>query len=284
MVTAQDIMKQRYVRIDVKETASKLLGKLRQEHDTVAVVFDGTKYLGIVGKQWFLTSRTDPTQMKLQNLLKKRSKAKTQFFVPQLKPETNLKQMCKLMATADVKCLPVMKGSALIGVVRGTDLIRELRDYYKTVPASEVGNMRVLIANETDQMGKLLKAMHTKRVHRMPVVNKADKLVGIATAIDLMHYVHQGPRKGMHLSAAAKHNRWKTSGKETGEKQDLLKQPLSNIMTRTCCTARPNASVAAIIDKMMADTVTSVVLIEAQKPVGIITIKDILQDFARNNA
>jgi len=283
MVTAQDLMTKRYVSVDVKETASRLIGKLRQSKDTAALVFDGKKYLGVVGKQWLITSRTDPTSMKLQNLLKKRSKAKTQFYVPKLETTTNLKKICRLMATADVKCLPVLKGSNVLGVVRGIALVSELRGYYRDVEASEVGTTRISIANEKDQIGKLLKLMHTKRIHRVPVVGKANKLIGIATAVDLNDYIHQGPRKRMHIPKAASHNRFRTSGKETGEKQDLLKHPIRNIITpaRRCCTAKPETKVSRIIDMMAAENVTSVILMESQKPVGIITIKDILEDFAR---
>ena len=61
------------------------------------------------------------------------------------------------------------------------------------------------------------------------------------------------------------------------------KLPVHNVITPlpNCITAAPEESMAKIIDLMVGNDVSAVVLIKKDIPVGIITIKDILEDFGR---
>src|SRR5574341_434691 len=133
MVTAQDLMRKDYVSVDVKDTVSELLGALKKAKEHCALVFDGKKYLGTVAKRFLLSSRIDPSTMKVGNITKKRSKSKTEFFVPELDPDTDIKEICKLMSGSDSHVLPVLEKGKVIGIVQASDVVHEIsREYAKT--------------------------------------------------------------------------------------------------------------------------------------------------------
>ena len=71
MVIAKEVMRKKFVSIDVKDTVAKMLGKMQKAQEYYAVAYDGDKYKGIVGKRFLLTSRIRPDQMKVGNITKK---------------------------------------------------------------------------------------------------------------------------------------------------------------------------------------------------------------------
>lgn len=74
-----------------------------------------------------------------------------------------------------------------------------------------------------------------------------------------------------------------STDKDTGEKEDRLKAPIKNIMipASVCRTAGPQSPVPEIIDIMTTQNVSSVILEEKSKPIGIITAQDILRHYLR---
>ena len=117
MVVAKDVMSTEFVKVDVDETISRLLGRMKKERDTVALVFDKDVFKGVLSKKWLLSSRIDTSTMKVNNILKHRTRAKSSFFVPQIAQSTVLKEVCRLLATADVRALPVVEKKKVIGIV-----------------------------------------------------------------------------------------------------------------------------------------------------------------------
>ena len=71
MVQAKDLMKTNFVKVDLNDTVSQFLGKIRQKKQTFAVAYEGKKYKGIVGRTFLLSSRVDTAKMRLKNLIKK---------------------------------------------------------------------------------------------------------------------------------------------------------------------------------------------------------------------
>jgi CBS domain-containing protein len=48
-----------------------------------------------------------------------------------------------------------------------------------------------------------------------------------------------------------------------------------------CCTAAPEDKVSTVIDAMVGQNVSTAVLVKSDAPVGILTVKDILNDYAK---
>ncbi len=287
VVHAHELMRTDYIITDIDDTVASLIGQMERHGQCYAVVFDDRTHKGIAAKKWLLSSRIDPTTMKLKNLMTHRSKSKTPFFVPKLAPETELKEIVRLFATADVHALPVIitenKKEKVVGTVHSIDLLKELRTFYVRVRADELASMKLITINQDEEFGKAMNIMNKQGIGRVVVVNDANKLIGIVSLTDIITDVHAWPRSNVRLSKAASHQHGKHTGFGTGEKDSILTLPVHNIITHVpnCCTLTPNRSVADVIDAMAKNDVSSVVLTKNDMPLGIITIKDILEDFVK---
>jgi len=283
MVTAQDLMRRDYVSVDIRDSVSQLLGKLNKAKQHSAVVFDGKKYLGIVSPRFLLTSRINPKQMKVGNIVKHRSKSKAAFFVPKLEPNTDLRRMCKLLATADTHILPVLQKGRLLGIVNSHDVVKEVANAYRAINCDELATMQPITATENAPLGKVLQLFNRQKIDHIPIVDEKGKLSGIVTISDLMSNPQfWGPTYGQKISRAASHQKGSRSGYDSGEKTQMIGLPVRNCMSRrtTCCTP-PSTSISEAVKIMGRNKVSNIVLVRFEKPVGILTIKDILQDYAK---
>lgn len=282
MITAKDIITNKYLSVDVQTTVAELIGHMKKEDVTFALVFDRKKYLGLVDKRWLLTSRLDSHQMKINNILKKRSKSKTPFFVPKLTLDTNLKEICRLMSASNTRALPVLEKDRIEGVVTASAVLNELKGEYKGIKAKQLATMIPIIAQEKEELGKVIQKMHDNHIDRVPVVDKMNKLMGIATLNDIAKYYLRYPVKAQRVSARGNSHTTRQDS-DSGEKQNLLKTPIMNFTkpVQVCFTAGPDTPMHDIIQMMVDDNVCSIIIEEKEIPLGIITAKDILQDYAR---
>jgi CBS domain-containing protein len=280
LITAKDLISKDYLAVDAGETVSKLIGKMKRKNTTFALVFQGKKYKGLIDKRFLLTSRVDTSKMKITNVIKKRSKSKTPFYVPKLETDTDLDKMCRLLATTNTRALPVIKKNQIIGVVTVNRILKELKKSYKGVKADELASKKLITADEKEPIGKVIEKMHLQGTDRMPVIDKLKKLVGIATLNDIMKYFQRWPISSQKIRGG---NVPGYPNRDSGEKQDMLKAPIRNIMipTRMCYTAGPKEPVPRIIDMMAKENVCSIILESKLKPIGMITVRDILRDYSR---
>ncbi|MEM4253955.1 MAG: CBS domain-containing protein [Candidatus Woesearchaeota archaeon] len=287
MVTASDIARTDFIIADINDTVSSLIGQMERHKECYAVVFEDSNYKGIVAKKWLLSSRIDPAEMKLKNIFKHRSKSKTPFFVPTLSPNTELREIARLMATADVHALPIIiteqKKEHVIGMAHSLDVIANLRTFYSRVRADELASMKLVTINQNEKVSKAMNLMSKQGISKIVVVDSQNKLIGILGLTDILIDVHAFPRTRMRIPHAASHQMGKHTGFGVGEKTNLLELPVHNVITHVpnCITAAPEESMASIIDLMVNNDVSSVVLVKKEIPVGIITIKDILEDFSK---
>jgi CBS domain-containing protein len=136
---------------------------------------------------------------------------------------------------------------------------------------------------QDEEIGKAMNLMNKHGIGHIVVIDKAGKLVGIASLTDIITDMHVFPRAKTRLPMAASHQRGKHTGFGTGEKTSLLSLPVHNIITHVpnCSTLSPKDSVAKAIDTMTGQGISSIVLTEKDIPVGILTIKDILEDYSK---
>jgi len=153
MVTAKDLMQKKYISVDMNDTVSQLIGKLRRARTHAAVVLKNGKYQGVVTKRFLMNSRMEPKKVKVGNITKKRSKSKSAFYVPKLKENTPLQEICRLMATADSHILPVIKDGKVLGVVHAMDVLNDIRSAYRGLKCDELASMKIVTINEHADLG-----------------------------------------------------------------------------------------------------------------------------------
>lgn len=282
MTTAQDLLRKTYISVDVNDPVSKLLGKMKRTGKHYAVIFSGNTYKGVIGRRFLLTSRIDPAKMKVGNAIKRPSKAKAPVNVPKLSPDMDVKEICRLMAAADTHLLPVIKNKKVIGVVTADDLIHAIADDLSSYTCEELATIPAETVVATDEIGKAIQKFNWDRIDHLPVVDKTGKLIGIITLADILNHPHLWDSRHLRIPSAASHQGRKLSGYDVGEKTQMVRLPVENWMTTAimCCTA-PKTTIPDAINAMNRYGVSSIIITRLQKPVGILTIKDILKTYVR---
>ncbi len=281
MVTAQDLLRTDYISVDVKDTISHLLGKLKQGKVHSALVFDGKKYLGVVTSRFLLTSRIDPSKMKVGNIIKKRSKAKAQFFVPTLELNTSLKEICRKITAADTHMLPVLQKDKVVGIVSSHDVGLEIAGAYGKITCADFAKTPIT-ARPSDGLDKVINVLSRENIDHLPVVDEQNKLLGMVAMSDLLENPNSWNMSAQKISQAASHQQGKRTGYAHGEKTKMSNLPIENCMSRKamCCTA-PETKVPEAVRIMDENSVCNIILVKNNKPVGILTIKDIIADYAK---
>ncbi len=106
-----------------------------------------------------------------------------------VKPETNLKEVAKIMSQNHIGCLPVCdNNNSICGIVTDRDLVLRCiacdKDINST-PVSDIMSCNVCTCKETDDITNAQSKMGQKQIRRLPVCDNNNKIVGILTLGDL---------------------------------------------------------------------------------------------------
>ncbi|MBD3318293.1 CBS domain-containing protein [Candidatus Woesearchaeota archaeon] len=274
MVNASDLLTTTYVTCDVNDRISSLLGKMKRAQEGAAVVTKKGNYLGIVHRSAFLVSRAHASDTKVANIYQRRSKAKSNFFVPTLSRTSSLPVMCKRMLQSNSRMLPVMEKDRLIGVVKDMELLKAIAPDFSSIPAFELASTDSITVRENNVIYAAMTAMKKHKIGHIPVVDKNGKLLGILSGYDYLE-MHLHSRSRMHQSRKGTHSDYKNRGFDTGEKISLGDLPVRDFMSEKVITATPRTTIAQCIQLMIDNNAHSIVLTRYDKPVGVLTCHDI---------
>jgi CBS domain-containing protein len=265
---AKEMMSKDYIKADKNETISGLIGKLKLKKAKTAVVFDNHRFVGLTNKNLLIKTKLNPSQMKVQRIIEK---------VPVLKGDETEYRIARLMYGADAHLLPVIEKGILLGVVKSIDLINLIKENKKfsRMKAGEVmGRKSLITIKENDRLGKAIEIMKENKIDRIPVIDNKGEVVSIASMTDIMFdYILQLQSK----SEARGIGRDKFKTRAFKDRFEMDGFPIKNIASQTIVDAGPEDPVSRIIDLMREFDISSIILTKEKKPVGIITIRDIIK-------
>ncbi len=104
-----------------------------------------------------------------------------------IKPETTIKEAAEKMKELDIGALLVEKDDRLVGVITDRDIvIRALAEGFDpSASVSEAMSEKVLYCFEDDACEEVCANLGKNKIHRLPVLNRDKRLVGIITIGDL---------------------------------------------------------------------------------------------------
>jgi CBS domain-containing protein len=109
-------------------------------------------------------------------------------------PNAKLEVVAKKMRDYDVGSIPVCDGEKLIGIVTDRDIaIRAIangRDVGK-LEAKDVMSKDVIFCRDNENAEDAIRIMEDNQVRRLPVLNEAEKLVGMVSLGDISHALSQ---------------------------------------------------------------------------------------------
>jgi len=105
-------------------------------------------------------------------------------------PDTTLPEIARRMCAEDIGSIPVAHNDRLIGMVTDRDIVlRAVAEggEIERRTARDVMTGTVLYCYEDETVAAVLRNMAQKQVRRLPVVNRAKRLVGVVSLGDLSH-------------------------------------------------------------------------------------------------
>lgn len=104
-----------------------------------------------------------------------------------LTPSDTVASAAEAMDKLNVGVIPVCEGDKLLGMVTDRDLVVRAvaQGLDGNTPLARVMSAKVHTARETDDLDKVLADMAAKQIRRLPVVDGANRLVGIVSIGDI---------------------------------------------------------------------------------------------------
>jgi CBS domain-containing protein/ribosome-associated translation inhibitor RaiA len=183
---------------------------------------------------------------------------------PVVTPETPYPELAEQLLTSGLRGLPVVgKKGELLGTVSRSDLVRVLPDL-PMIPnhrVEEVASPVGLVLREHDACGILFPEVRLLEQHPVPVTDKKGRVVGAVGLADLGHVLWRPRPPG------------KRDAKATGRFTDIS---VGTIMHNPALTVERGTFIADAARAMTAAKVSSVFLVEENRPTGVLSQADLL--------
>ena len=275
---AREIMTKDFLKLKTTDTLSTALGKLKRNKENYALVFASTGRLtGVISRKDLLQSRVDPHMTKLSGIRKKLK------GVPKCKAGDDLFRVIEIMIGSYPCCIAVMRGDNVKGVIYAKDLLKEINTF-KTLAdmkVSEIMTHKPVTTQYNTRVGDALNVMKEKNIGHLPVVDSVDgHIISILSFSDLIEHVLIYPRHKQ--KGIGRYGEKGASGKGWSPKNKiLLDAPIGDLASVTIITAKPDDSLSIIIGKLNKYNVSDLIIVEKNKPVGIVTTRDLLEIFIK---
>ncbi len=250
----EKIISQDFAEIDSEERLSKLVPYFKGTRDIV-IVKNKDVYAGVISKKDLIRSTAKPSSTKVKNIVRR---------CPKISKGTNLLEVSRLMIENNMSHLPVFENEKIVGVVKIDDLLREVLSQKPSFKAKDVMTSNLVCLEPSDSVTKALITCREHNISRIPIISK-DKLVGLVSLHDIITPKLLGPVEGL------------TTHDLIAEKNSIFDMNLENIMNKEVYTVTENMTANDLIKKMFEKNISSLIVVEYEKPVGVLTKKDLLQ-------
>mgnify|MGYP000162008608 CR=1 FL=1 len=148
------------------------------------------------------------------------------------------------------------------GIITERDILRHLADKITGRKVEEIMSRDVITASPATIVKDAAQTMISLGFRRLPVLDE-EKIIGIVVTTDIVKLFQ--PKIALKYSAR-------------GSVYDLIKTPLSEIMSSPVITVKPDVEIGEVAKIMMENGIGALPVIEDDKLVGIITERDLLYD------
>lgn len=245
------------IKVGLEDTLSKALSKLHSSHDSAFVIDEENNLKGIVNPYYCVIKKSYPSNAKAKHCM---------FIPPKIQINTSIGKAAKMMIESKVHYLPVYENDIFTGILSA----RRLLDYIKRnhtfdIKLSEyIKRKKPLVTVFEDEfVSRAVHLFKQFRISKLVVVSRDYKLKGIVTHFDIVSYLSSPKdKKSINLK---------------GDKAPYMKKPLRNFMKSNVIKLKESSSIIKAVELILDKEIGSVVVIDDKdRPIGIITTKDIL--------
>ncbi len=260
----KDLIREDYEVIDAEETISKIipfLDKYEPDGAYAILVKEGKKIIGVIRERDLVRGSVmvNPHETKIKSFA-----VKTGILdINNLTPERVARRFVE-----DSTPFVIVKVDGKYGLIYVNDFLELVKKEFKKIKVREVMNPDVIVIKTYDSAAKALATMRNHGIDRVVVIDDNNRVKGMITIKDIVDRIIS-PRKRARM------------GDGSGEKEKTLSIMADSIMSYPVVTADTGTSVSEVIDLMMKNKISSVVITRDQMPEGIVIKKDILEYFVR---
>lgn len=263
----KELIREDFEVVDANETISKIvpmLEKLDPDKANAILVEENGEIIGVIREKDLMRGcvMVNPHETKIKNFAVKTGV----LSLDDLTPDKVARRFVE-----DSTPFVLVKLNGKYGVIYVNDFLELAKPEFENVKVREIMNPEVITVHEHDTVAKALATMRNHGIDRVVVVDDNHKVVGIITGKDIIDRII-APRKRATL------------GDESGEKEKTLSIMVESIMSYPVISADRNDSVAKVIDLMIENKISSVVVTRDGIPEGIVIKKDILETYIRKEA
>jgi len=255
-IKSKDIMSKNLFTVEPDDEVSTAVGMMRQHDVSEVPVISDDKVVGMVSYETLLKKRSIPMTTKIENVM---------IFPPRVGRDDSIMDIAETMLSSGYRAVPVTDKERIIGIVSRTDLLsiipslKILRD----ILVKEIMTAHPHCVREDDNMEHARNVIYKLDVRAIPVVDKKNEVVGVIGIKDL-----------------AKTSLIKKTGQTRGDAKGKTEPPrieVKSMMRSPVITIDPEAKIHEAVELMNDNDVSTVVVTEDDRPVGILTQYDFIE-------
>ncbi|MBI1863171.1 CBS domain-containing protein [Candidatus Microgenomates bacterium] len=248
------------IKISPDDIVASALGRLGSSHDSAFVFNDRDEFKGVINPYYCLIKKSYPGNAKVEHCI---------FHAPRVSNKLSVSKLAQLFIGSKLHYLPIFdERDKFIGIASA----RRLLTLYNNWPKYNISiesylrskRQRVLTIYDTDLVSTAIKIFKTKKISKLIMVGKDNKLKGILTYYDLISFL-MTPRRKDH------------KGDRSGNKVNFQFQQVKNFAKTYVLTLTPQHTLMDALDLILKKEIGSIIIVNEKKiPLGIITTSDFL--------
>jgi len=254
-VKAKDIMSTEVVTAECNEPLSELLGHMKKNDVYELPVLERGKLVGMVSYDALIRRRQFPLSSEARTVM---------VSVPEIAEDDSVAHVAEALLSSDLRAVPVTHRSKIVGIVSRGDVIRNLVDVKEIaeLKVSDIMTPTPTTVGEKDGIEKARQAMKSLDERSVPVVDADGLLVGIINAKDIVQVTES--------------QRQKSNQRYVGHHVDL-DIIIKSVMTSPAISLPPDATVAQALRLMADNRISTIIIAEKDRPVGVLAQTDVLE-------
>ncbi len=241
----------------LKEPLSNAVSKINK-YGAVVVTRDG-KYYGMVDDRAVSVRAGTSTS---RNLSLGKISRNTQL----LSEDSTINNAISAFYSSASKALPYIENGKIKGIVKRTDILKSVLSMHllSNLRAADVMSAPLLAISQESSIEHAMASMREHAVNRLVVIDRG-KLYGIITARNVMEYgTALKARKPGFALGKARHTK------------------VGDICQRSAFTIPYEVGLDSAIRELIGKNISSLIVLRSNKPVGILTIRDIFETIVKN--
>ncbi len=263
----EELIKDEFVRADINEPVSKLIGRLEQANTSEAFIFDGANFVGVFDHEKFSRSKINVEEMKVGNFEKR---------VPKIKKGASLFEMDYNFVISDSHILPVFdEEDAFIGGVYILDLLKNASELGIDNLDMDAAKRHISPFLEDESVSATMSFMYRNKLREVLVKDKKENVIGVLRHIDLMinYYRHMTPKTEKEKAGMI----------SKGGSVELKNLPIKGFVSSYDVPLFESDLTTKAVLKEMDEKKTTSVFVKMDEDYYVITAKELVTKLVRHN-